>query len=1190
MRPTPHRLITSAFALGLAFWTSPPRLAAQEPTKPAPRESIRLANQPALSPDGSTLVFAWGGDLWTVPSTGGQAKPLTRNPAVDRDPVFSPDGKRIAFVSDREGSPQPFVMSSDGGMPRQVGFHTGGYNVAGFTPDGQSLLVSIARDHHWRDADRFALIGVDARTAESPLFDSAGENGQLSPDGKKLLFTREGAQWWRKGYKGTQDSQVWMFDLESKEFTKVLDPPGGALWPLWRLDGKGLFYVGLEKGSWNLRERDLASGTDRALTQFTDDSVVYPTISRDGGTIVFRHLFDFYRVATNGAAPPARIDIYAEGDSARDPIERRVLQAASAVTFTKEGLEMAFIAGGDLWVMDTELKEPKQVTNTPEEERDPVFSPKGDTLWFVSDQGGQADIWKATKGEAGKDWWLNPKFPLERITEDSAVEADLKWSPDGSKLAYVKGGGDIYVVGPDGKDPKKLVESFESSRFDWSPDGKWLVYAKSDDDFNEDIWVSPVDGSKPPFNLSRHPDNEGNPVWSPDGKIIAFTGRRADTEVDIYFIYLQEDEDEKTGRDRSLAKAIEKMKNRKTGGKAPSAGRAGRGGSAVAKADEPKTDVDTKKPGDDDANKPDTETNKPAPEVVIDFDRVHERIRHVSIPDSTENSLFWSPDSKRLAFNGTVEGRAGIYTVELPDDLKPKLLTTQSVNQARWLETGNQIVGLVGGVPTSTPASGGGGASTPATTSTGGGGRGGSGAGATSGAGGDNGSYRFSARQEIFWPDHYRAGFDLAWRTMRDKFYDGNLGNRNWDAIRRKYADMAAASPDRETFATVVNLMLGELNGSHLGFSPILPRTLDPEPSPTPAPGGGGGRRGGSGGTWSIATAHFGLRFDPIYKGPGLKVRDVIPDTPADHKTTRIMPGEILLAIDGTTVDPAMDLTTVLNGPGDRDVKLTIRNLEGKERDITLRPTSIAIARGKLYDKWIKDNRAMVEKMSAGKLGYLHIRGMNFPSFYKFEEDLYAAGAGKDGLIIDVRENGGGSTADHLLTVLTQPTHAVTIPRGGGPGYPQDRRVYATWSKPIVVLCNQNSFSNAEIFAHAIKTLKRGPLVGVPTAGGVISTGAVAIMDLGTLRLPGRGWFLTETGEDMELNGAKPEPVNILWPEPADFARGVDTQLNRAVTVLQDEVKTEAAKPKPSLRKASDRVENRRREAISVPVVGGGGL
>jgi len=1179
----PHFTTFAAVALAMILSPSSPS-SGQEPAKPAEREPIRLANQPALSPDGSTLVFAWGGDLWTVPITGGQARPLTRNAGVDRDPVFSPDGKRIGFASDRNGSFQPYVMPAAGGVPRQVGFHTGGYTVAGFTPDGRSLLVSITRDHFWRDADRFALIGVEDRTAETPLFDAAGRNGQLSPDGKKLLFTREGTQWWRKGYKGSQESQVWMFDLETKAFTKVVEVAGGASWPLWRGDGKGLFYVGLEKGALNLRERDLASGADRALTEFTDDSVVYPCIAWDGGTIVFRHLFDLYRVATTGSAAPTRIDIGTEGDSTREPIERRVLQAASQVAFSKDGLEIAMIAGGDLWVMDTELKEPRQVTNTPEEERDPVFAPKGDALWFVSDQGGQADLWKATKGDPVKDWWLNSDFKLDRISQDGDVEADPKWSPDGSKVAYLKGRGDLYVISAEGKDPKKLVDSFDAPRFDWSPDGKWIVYAKADNDFNEDIWVAPVDGSKPPFNLSRHPDNEGNPVWSPDGKIIAFTGRRAATEVDIYFVYLRADEDEKTGRDRSLEKAIEKMKNRKTGGRpAAAAGRAGAG--AGANPPVAKTEDDAKKPADDEAKKP--------VEVVIDFDRVHERIRHVAIPDSTETALFWSPDSKKLAFTGTVEGRAGVYTVELPDDLKPKLLTASTATQTRWLEAGNQIVGLVAGIPTSIPAAGGAAGGAPVVAPPTAAGRSGAGVGAAA-TPGESGSYRFSALQEIHWPAKYKAAFDLAWRTMRDRYYDGNLGNRNWDAIRRKYAEMAAASPDRETFGTVVNLMLGELNGSHLGFTPSSGQAAVPEPAPgptptpTPAPGGAGRRpSGNAGASWNITTAHFGLRFDPTHKGPGLKVRDVIPDTPADHKTTRIIAGEILVAVDGGTIDPALDLTAVLNGPSDRDVKLTVRNAEGKDRDVVLRPIALLAARNLLYDKWIKDNRKAVDELSHGKLGYLHIRGMNFPSFYKFEEELYSAGAGKDGLIIDVRENGGGSTADHLLTALTQPAHAITIPRGGGPGYPQDRRVYATWTKPIVVLCNQNSFSNAEIFAHAIKTLKRGPLVGVPTAGGVISTGATTIMDVGTLRLPGRGWFLPDTGEDMELNGARPDPDHTVWPDPADFARGIDAQLAKAVTVLEADVKTEAARPRPALRKASDRTENRRPEPATAPIGGG---
>ena len=217
----------------------------------------------------------------------------------------------------------------------------------------------------------------------------------------------------------------------------------------------------------------------------------------------------------------------------------------------------------------------------------------------------------------------------------------------------------------------------------------------------------------------------------------------------------------------------------------------------------------------------------------------------------------------------------------------------------------------------------------------------------------------------------------------------------------------------------------------------------------------------------------------------------------------------------------------------------------------------------------VRHDRRRDAPLSGGRVGYLHIRGMNFPSFHRFEQELYAVGAGKDGLVIDVRDNGGGSTADHLLTALTQPVHAITVARGGKPGYPQDRMVYATWNKPIVVLCNQNSFSNAEIFSHAIKTLKRGKLVGVPTAGGVISTGGTTIMDVGYIRLPTRGWFLHEDGQDMELNGCVPDVV--IWPDPADQAAGKDLQLEKAVSVLLEDVAEAARKEQPKLRKATER-------------------
>ena len=391
----------------------------------------------------------------------------------------------------------------------------------------------------------------------------------------------------------------------------------------------------------------------------------------------------------------------------------------------------------------------------------------------------------------------------------------------------------------------------------------------------------------------------------------------------------------------------------------------------------------------------------------------------------------------------------------------------------------------------------------------------------------------------------------MAWRTMRDNYYDPALNKRDWNAVLAKYAPVAEKVPDAEGLATVVQLMLGELNGSHLGFYPGISSASQRRSPAAPEPGD---ER-----SWSEQTVHLGVRFDPNFAGPGWKVKDVIPEGPADRVSSRLMPGDRVIAIDGREINNTKNPAEYLNLPPGREVMLLVRAEGRDERKVTITPTTYSAIRPALYKMFVRDNRKQVEELSKGKLGYLHIAAMDGASFDKFQEDLYAAGAGKDGLIIDVRANGGGSTADLLLTALTQPVHAIAVPRGGGPGYPQDRTVFATWTKPITVLCDQNSFSNAEIFSHAIKTLKRGPLVGVPTAGGVISTGGTTIMDVGFLRLPFRGWYVVGTGDDMELNGAVPDV--LIWKTPGDAAQGKDVQLAKAVEVLAAEV----AKPKPAV-------------------------
>lgn len=1107
---------------------------------PAAAVEVILPSQPDVSPDGKTVVFAWLGDLWTVPIEGGRARRLTTHPGRDQQPKFSPDGQQIAFISDRGLGDQVYLMPARGGEPLPATAHTAGYGLEAWHPDGEQLLVRGSRDHYWKKPERFfrvrATTDAAQRRGEQLVFDDYGAEGSWSPDGKRLLFVREGVTWTRKGYVGSQDAQLWLFDSTNASFTQVLALAGGCRWPLWKPDGSGFYYVSAEDGTLNVWEYDWKSKRRTQRTRFVDDGVVYPALARDGSTLVFRRLFDLYAWRPGNDSAPERLAIRVEADEL-PPGERRVTHSrASDAAFTADGLEIAFLAGGDVWVMDTELKEPRQVTNTPEEERNPTFTPDGESLYFISDRDGSTDIYRARRGDPKAYWWRNESFPVDRITSDPEVESDLRFAPDGKRLAYLRERGDLWTMTPDGQERRRVLASWNQPDYQWSPDGRWFAYAVFDEDFNRDVWIRPSDGSGTPYNVSRHPDNDANPVWSPDGKLLAFTGTRHEGESDVHYVWLRRADEETDARDRTLAQALEKMdKARKkpssTGTTTAPAAPTGTGKPASAPTGTPAQAAGTATPtapaqpatAPPATTAPPTtsRTTPPAATATIDFDGLHERVRRLALANAVETDLVFSPDSKRLAFVTSINGQRGLYAVTFPTPGSAALVTRDTGVAPRWLAEGNQLVWLVQGVPTSVNSSG------------------------------NSTSYRFTVRQTVDVGGRYLAAFDQCWRVMRDQWYDERMGNRNWDEVRRKYQPAARAAADDLQFSTVVNMMLGELNGSHLGFVPVG--------SATPT----------GGDQWPVVTAHLGVRFDPTHRGPGLKIRDVLWRGPADEAASRLVAGELILAIDGTPVDPDYDLTRVLNGPLPRDVKLRVRGGDGRERDVTLRPISYASVSRLLYEQWVRQTRRQVEQASGGRLGYLHIAGMDDVSLRRFEEELFSAASGKSGLIIDVRENGGGYTTDHLLTMLTQPVHAIAVPRGGEPGYPQDRKVYATWNRPIVVLCNQNSFSNAEVFSHAIKTLKRGRLVGVTTAGGVVSTGSTSIMDVGVLRLPFRGWFVVDTGQDMELRGAEPDV--IVWPQPGQLPRGDDKQLEAAIRALAEDVRTWENRPRPTLIWATER-------------------
>lgn len=1085
---------------------------------PQERSPIRLPRDPRIAPDGDSLAFAWRGDIWTAPIEGGEARRLTLHAADDHSPVFSVDGDTLYFVSTRSGVPQIHAMPAGGGPARQVTFDSNPKRLLQATADGAGLLVAQGTDRGWHYSERDRLMVVDL-AGEAPkrmLFDAGARDGALSPDGQRCLFTRGRSAWDRKGYVGPQAEQLWLADLsgdapayrrldqDRERFQNV-----GCLFPMWSPDGRTAYFVSDPDGTFDLYAMELDGGAVRRVTDVgaadgSDDGVAFPSISADGRTVLLRRRFDLMTVDTrSGATTP--IELFATGDEAAAAVERLEEDRAEAVAFTADGKQMAFLSGGDVWVMDRILKEPVRVTHDVNVESDLVFSADGSRLFFTSDASGEMEIWEATHAQEKGIWWLADSFALRKVTDDAAVERDLARSPNGSHVAYVKGT-DLWVMDADGSDHRRVVAMWSGPDFTWSPDGRWIAYETQDDDYNPDVFIAPLDGTREPFNLSRHPDVDGNPAWSTDGKRIAWVGRRDGEEADIYWVELTKEESEATERDERLEKALKAME--------PKGGAKKRGkdaGGEDGPKDGPKGGEEAK--GEDAEEKEDDL-------VQIDFDGLLDRVSRIRVPDSFEGSLIWFEDGATLGFSATVDGKGGFFKVSFPRPKDPERVTDRLLSGAEWLADAKEFVGHDGGVPASMDAKG------------------------------KKERFEFEVRTDRDWRALRRIAFDQAWRAMRDRFYDEAYNNRDWSRVRAKYRDVAAQCLGAAEFSELCNMMLGELNASHMGHR----GGRDPFPA-APAQN-----------QWSPRTMHLGLRFAAGASGPGLLVESVIPGSPCAQARAAVAAGETVMSIDGTPVGPDVDVERLLTMDEARDVALEVKDASGELRTVTVRPTpSVG---GLLYDEWVEATRAEVERLSGGRLGYLHIQGMNFPSFRQMEEDLYHAGVGKDGLIIDVRFNGGGSTTDHVLTALTQPVHAITQSRGSGEGYPQDRKVYASWSKPIVLMCNEHSFSNAEILSHAIKQLGRGRLVGMRTAGGVISTGGQGLVDGGFIRMPTRGWYLATTGEDMELNGCEPDVA--FWNQPGwSGPDGTDAQLGKAVEVLLEDVAAEAARPKVKLTPAS---------------------
>lgn len=1045
-----------------------------------------LLRQPAINNNGSLVAFSFQGDIWTVPSSGGKAARLTIHEAYEGNPVFSPDGSQIAFSGARFGNNDIFVMPTEGGLPKRLTYHSGADNIASWT-QADKILFSTNREFKQIERPNEVYAISPKGGTESRFLDAVGHDPILSPDGRFLAFVRGDINpVAREEYKGSSDRDLWIYDTKNKTYQQLPGFETNDVLPQWG-GNNTLYFLSSIDGAYNAYRLKIdangkATNKPEKLTNYKDESIRSFSVSTDGSSIVFEKDMNLYTMKTSGGSAQ-KLNVQISADDRLDASEQKALTTgASQYAVSPNGKLLAYSIRGEVFVKEADKEKSRSinVSEHPFRDVEPTWL-NDSTLLFSSDRAnGNFDIYMARSSDTTqRNIFKSLKHDLVQITKTAGDETAMTISSDGKKIAYVRGRG-TFVVADMSADGKLSNEKILSDTWDapngiaWSPDNKWLAYAISDLYFNQEIFIQAADNSSKPNNVTMHPRTDGRPFWSADGSKLGFISERSvGRSADVWFVWLKKEDWEKETQD---------WQDKET----------------------PAAEAAPARPGNDKKEK------APKP-IKIDFDKIHERIVQVTNFTGDEGDLVISKDGETFYYTTNSSNAKGrdLYSIKWDGkDLKEITKGGANPNSVTMDKEGKYLYyakqGALARIDIKTSVS-------------------------------EN--LPFVSKMKIDYNGERTQVFEEAWRTIRDGYYDPKFHGHDWVKLHDKYKERCINASTSNDFRDMFNLLLGELNSSHMGLT-VADRTE----------------------TQREATGLLGAEILPV--SGGVKINHVVPETPADKEKSKLNEGDIITAVNGESVSDNENFHNLLNGLVNERVLLSVKAADGKTREVAIRLT--ASITNNLYEEWVENRKKLVEKFSNGRLGYIHIRGMDFPSFEVVEREFTAAGFGKEGLIIDVRYNGGGSTTDYLMTILNYKQHAYTVPRGASEDLEKDklkfkeyypigeRLVYAAWTKPSIALCNEGSYSNAEIFSHAYKTLGIGKLVGVPTNGSVISTGGKGLMDGSFVRLPGRGWFTKATDKNQELGAAVPDI--IVENQPDWISKGTDDQLKAAVDELLKEI------------------------------------